>query len=167
MHKQRYLTLFCLLISCCFSLNSYAQEWRKEPLTTNDQTFMAKQRDSIDELTRRHFGRQLTGKKDNDFALMQRLLDEKIIKPEQVVLLQAMGVILGNVLKEHEGLSWVIYIDRYGRSRALDVPGKRDVVFPITMISRRYETGGEVNIEQLYQKAVASVATIKKQIIVY
>ncbi|MCR8924041.1 DUF3806 domain-containing protein [Dasania sp. GY-MA-18] len=166
MYKHHYLTLFCLVLGLCFSLNSSAQQWRKEPLTVNDQTFMAAQRDRIDELTRIHFGRQLNGKKDNDFALMQRLLDDKIVKSDQVAILQAMGVVLGNILKEQEGLSWTIYIDRYGRSRALAVPGKPDVVFPITMISRRYEVGAEVNIEEIYQKALASVTAIKKQIIV-
>lgn len=161
------LSLLVLMLTVCFSLSGQAQEWRKEPLTTNDKTFMASQRDSIDSLTRRHFGRQITGQKANDFPLMQRLLDEKVIDPEQTATLQAIGVVFADILKEDQGLSWTIYIDRYGRSRALNIPGQRDVVFPVTMISRRYETGSSVNIEAIYQKAVANVVRIKKQIIVY
>ena len=98
---------------------------------------------------------------------MQRLLDEQVVKPEQVQTLQAMGVILGDALKEEQGLNWIVYIDKYGRSKALNIPGQRDVVFPITMISRRYQTGAQVNIENVYQKAIASVEHIKKQIVVY
>ena len=163
--------VFCSLLGLllCLSLSnpSLAQLWRKEPLSVVDKTFMQKQRDSINALAQRHFGRSLNGQKTNDFPILQRLLDDQVVKPGQTQVLQAMGVILGDVLKAEEGLNWTIYIDQYGRSRALDIPAQRDVVFPITMISRRYEAGAKVNIEAVYQKAVANVKQIKKQIVVY
>ena len=156
--------IFCLSLG---SNSALAQQWRKEDLSAIDKTYMQKQRDAINDLAQRSFGRSLNGQKANDFAIMQRLLDEQVVKPSQTRLLQAMGVILGDVLKAEEGLNWTVYIDKYGRSKALNIPGQRDVVFPITMISRRYEVGAKVSIEEVYQKAVTSVQQIKKQIVIY
>ncbi|MGK0442435.1 MAG: hypothetical protein ACJA0N_002246 [Pseudohongiellaceae bacterium] len=163
-----YLLPLALLALCLsLSLNSYAQKWSKEPLMGNDKAYLQKQREAVNDLAQRNFGRSLNGKRSNDFPIMQRLLNEKVIKPEQTQILQAMGVILGDNLKAEQRLNWIIYIDRYGRSRALNIPGQRDVVFPITMISRRFETGLDVDIERVYQKAIESVEQIKKQIVVY
>lgn len=157
-----------LMIICLFtSLNSMSDTWKKEALSIVDVQYMQKQRDSINELTRSHFGRQLNGEQNNDFALIQRLLDEQIINADQRELLQALGVVFGDIFKKQHGLSWIIYIDQYGRSRALDVPRQEDVLFPITMISRRVEAGLKVSIDDINQKAEKSLAQIKQQIIVY
>lgn len=167
MPKFRLIHAVTTLALLSFGLCSLAQEWRKEELSVVDNAFMSKQKESINNLTRRHFGRQLTGKKSNDFPLLQRLLDEQRVKPQEVQILQAMGVIFGDILRTEKSLRWIIYIDKYGRSRALNIPNQRDVIFPITMISRRVEVGAKVDINELYQKAEVSLETIKKQIIVY
>lgn len=144
-----------------------SQQWRTEQPTNIDKGYMEGQQDRVDTLIRRHFGRQLTGQRSNDFAQMQRLLDEQIVSSDDSVTLQAMGIILGNILKSEQGLSWIIYIDKYGRSRALQIPGQRDVLFPVTMISRRVEAGAEVDINDIYSKALKELERIRKQIVVY
>ncbi|WP_235015537.1 DUF3806 domain-containing protein [Oceanicoccus sp. KOV_DT_Chl] len=160
--------LFIVLLSVCNTsllaqvLNPEA--WRSEPLTYNDQVYMQRQHDSIDALARRHFGRQLNGKKDNDFAVMQRLLDENIVGAEQVTELQAMGIILGQLLKAEKGLIWVIYTDKYGRSRALQVPGiDKEFIFPATQISRKAEVGIRVDVRQVYATLLQAVTDIRNK----
>lgn len=160
------LTVITLLLLCHTGF-SYSQQWRTEPLTRNDTMYMDEQRERVDDLIRRHFGHRLNGQKDNDIAQMQRLLDDGIVGRDDVVLLQAMGIVLGELIKSEQGLSWIIYIDKYGRSRALKIPGQRDVLFPNTMISRRVEAGAEVDIIELYNKAIAELNRIRQQIIVY
>lgn len=120
-----------------------------------DKGHTKRQRDTIDELSRRHLGSQLRGSKD-DLRLLQRLLDNGVVAPNDTAKLQAMGVVLGDVIAKELGLRWVVYEDNEGRNRALRYKNIDDVLFPITMISRRAETGAKVDIEAIFDKAVQS-----------
>jgi hypothetical protein len=119
-----------------------------------DIEFMAQQRARIDEMARFDLGRQLRGKKDNDIDILQTLLDRRLVRPDQTLELQAMGVVMGDLLAAELDMAWVIYEDRYGRSRALKLKTSENFLFPITMISRRAEVGAAVKVEQIYDKAV-------------
>ncbi|HSG60167.1 MAG TPA: DUF3806 domain-containing protein [Pseudomonadales bacterium] len=119
-----------------------------------DKGHTQRQRDSIDELARRFLGSQLRGDKDNDLRVLQRLLDRGIVANDDTAKLQAMGVVLGDVIAQELGLTWVIYEDEEGRNRALRYKQHKDVLFPVTMISRRAETGADVDIMAIYEKAV-------------
>jgi Domain of unknown function (DUF3806) len=151
-----------LIMIGLYSLSSIAQEWRTRPISPIDQQYIAKQVDSIDSLSRRYLGRQLNGRKDNDLKILQQLLDKDIVKSDQVTELQAMGIVLGRLLKEQKGLNWVIYVDKLGRSRALQVLGVDEFIFPATQISRRAEVGIKVNVAKVYaelEKAVVDIRT--------
>lgn len=163
-YRHLLFAITALLLSNSLMLQA---ETKQEPLSEVDLAFMDSQREAINTLTRRHFGRQLTGEKSNDFPLLQRLLDEKRIAKEDIKTLQAMGIIFGDIIAKEQALRWTIYIDKYGRSRALAIPKQRDVIFPVTMISRRIQAGADVNIEELYQKALKSIQFIRQQIVVY
>ncbi len=132
---------------------SHAQEWRTEPLSAIDQRYIEDARGRLDDIARRHLGRQFSGDQQFDLRLLQTMLDRQLVRRDQIDLLQAMGFVLGDLLKREENLNWVIYIDKRGRSRALEVPGKREFIFPVTMISRRVEAGIDVNVEEIYQRA--------------
>ena len=93
--------------------------------------------------------------------VMQRLLDQGLVKADETARLQGMGMILGEILRKEKGLYWTIYIDKLGRSRALEIPGKREFVFPVTMISRRVEAGVDVNVRQVYTNAVEIIDEIQ------
>lgn len=141
-----------------------AQEWRVSAMSPNDRQYMSDQQESIDDLARRHFGRQLNGDKYNDIAVMQRLLDEDIVTASQTRQLQAMGVVLGELLKSEKGLSWVIYEDRYGRSRTLQVPGiEKEFIFPTTQLSRKAEVGIRVKVMDVYKTLEQSVIDIRNK----
>jgi hypothetical protein len=161
----RNLSLQFLLITIgFFSPILMAQEWRTEPLSEIDRNYMSKQHESIDDLARRNFGRQLNGDKYNDFAVMQRLLDEGLVKPSQVKELQAMGIILGELLKSEYNLNWVVYIDRYGRSRSLQVPGiNKEFIFPATQLSRKAEVGIKVQVADVYKVLEQAVVDIRNK----
>ena len=122
-------------------------------LTRLDQQYMNEQRASIDDLARRSFGDQINGNTAHDLDVLQRLLDRGVVRPEQTQLLQAMGMILGDLLAADLDMHWVLYEDSVGRSRALRYRHSEEYLFPVTMISRRREAGNRKSVAEIYQKA--------------
>ena len=125
-----------------------------------DRNYMKQQRQRIGELSLRNLGRGLNGTADNDLAILQTLLDRKLVTGEQKLELQAMGVIMGDLLAADLGLDWVIYEDKVGRSRALRYRQTDNYLFPMTMISRRREVGNTDTVADIYHKAHASMAAV-------
>lgn len=130
---------------------------RISELSYLDKQYMAAQRASIDELAGKHYGTRLKGDRDADLRLLQRLLDDKIVRGNQTEELQAMGIVMGDLLARELGMRWVIYEDKLGRSRALRYRESDLYLFPATMISRRWEGGAYTPVADIYQKAVDTV----------
>jgi hypothetical protein len=118
-----------------------------------DRQFLQQQRNRVDELARFDLGRQLQTDKNNNLGILQTLLDRRVVTADQTLELQAMGVVLGDLLAAELGMKWVIYEDRYGRSRALQLGSSDNFLFPITMISRRVAAGAQVDVTAVYEKA--------------
>jgi len=126
-------------------------------LSALDRQYMQYQRQQLNDLAARHYGRQFTGDKDRDLALLQRLLDEGKVRGDQTEQLQAMGIILGDLLAADLGLHWVVYEDKAGRSRALRYRETDNYLFPATMISRRREVGSTTPVAEIYRKAQETI----------
>ena len=126
-----------------------------------DRQYMAQQRETLSELVERHFGRQFTGSKQNDLELLQLLLDRRLVRPEQTRELQAMGVIMGDLLARELDMHWVVYEDALGRSRALRYRDTDNYLFPMTMISRRREADNRTPVTEIYRKACDIIAPLR------
>lgn len=126
---------------------------RISELSYLDRQYMTQQREAIDDITRRHYGTGLSGQKIHDLPLLQRLLDDSLVTPAQTQQLQAMGIIMGDLLAADLGLHWVIYEDKLGRTRALRHEQTDEYLFPVTMISRRREADNRKSVSDIYQKA--------------
>ena len=124
-----------------------------EALRQTDHQFMQSQRQRIDDLARSRLGKQLNGSRENDLAILQKLLDQGLVRPEQTLELQAMGVVLGDLLAREPNMEWVVYRDAKGRSRALQMGDAEYFLFPITMIARRAEVGAQIDVNAIYDKA--------------
>ena len=133
-----------------------ARRWAKRVgvISAIDRDFMQTQRDSIDALARTYLGRQVRGDKENDLTVLQQLIDGNLVRSDQVLLLQAMGIVMGDLLRDELKMSWVIYEDKLGRSRALRLGLTDNYLFPVTMISRRAEVGALIDVRAIYDKAV-------------
>src|SRR5699024_5665319 len=118
---HRWTLTLLLVAGLALAPSAWAQEWRTEALSPTDQTHMRLQRDTIDNLARRHLGEQLRGDA-HDLDVIQQLLDRHLIADDDTATLQALGVVLGDQLQRDLDLKWTIYIDRRGRSRALEIP---------------------------------------------
>lgn len=119
-----------------------------------DRNHMAKQVKRIDDIARTRVGAQIR-ENQTDLETLQRIIDRELIDEEDSLALQALGAVLGNVMKaEVDQLEWKIYEDELGRSRALCVENTEECLFPITMLSRRMETGLKPNVRKVYDNAL-------------
>jgi hypothetical protein len=153
--SSKRLTAALLMLSCLWlTTASLAEEpARIGKLSTVDLQFMEQQRQSLQDLATANLGRQFNGVTDSDIDLLQTLLDQRLVRADQVQELQAMGVILGDLLAAELGMHWVIFEDPLGRSRALRYRETDNFLFPITMIARRREVGNTTPVADIYQKA--------------
>ncbi|MFV0276989.1 MAG: DUF3806 domain-containing protein [Parahaliea sp.] len=129
-----------------------------------DHQYMDTQRTRLEELARDHFGEGFSGERDSDLSLLQSLLDEDLVRADQTQELQAMGVVMGDLLAADLGMHWVVYEDRLGRSRALRYQDSDNYLFPVTMISRRREVGNSLPIRDIYQKAYDIIAPLRSKL---
>ncbi len=130
-------------------------------LTQLDERYLAQQRADLDELARSELGAFFTGNPDTDIPLLQRLLDEGIVTADDRLRLQAMGVLLGDLLAAALDMHWVIYEDEVGRSRALRYRQSDNYLFPVTMISRRREAGDMTPVQAIYDKAAGIIRPLQ------
>ncbi len=159
--------LACLMLSTITLTPSWAQssswqqpsaiEQRVEPLSAIDRQFMANQRADV-ERRANALGRQLSGNATRDLGTLQRLLDTGSVGRDDLLGLQAMGVVLGDLLSKELRMEWVVYRDRAGRSRALHYPNTDVYLFPVTMISRRYSVGADKPVAEIFSEVTADTA---------
>ena len=128
-------------------------EPRVGELSYLDQQFMAQQRALLEELAATNLGRRFNGQRDKDLELLQLLLDRKLVRSEQARELQAMGIIMGDLLAKEHDLRWVVYEDELGRSRALRDDVSDTYLFPVTMISRRRVVDNTTPVADIYTRA--------------
>ena len=141
-----------LFLVCALSHAQTKEAFELDEFEWRDSRYQTKQWNQIDELARRHLGTQLKGD-TSDLDVLQRLIYKGAVPQDDKERLQALGVVLGTVMEKEMNLSWKIYTDKSGRSRALCALGARECLFPITMLSRRMEVGIIPNVNEVYQKA--------------
>jgi hypothetical protein len=124
-------------------------------LADADERLLSQQRSAVDALARRHVGSPLTGGTTDDLRVLQKLLDQRVLQPDQTYELQALGVVLGDVMVAQLDFSWAVVEDELGRSRALRLGDSDEIVYPVTMISKRVEADIRFTVDELYAKAQA------------
>lgn len=158
-----FLVLMVSTVGVLFSPLLLAQDAAKiTPFTDSDKRFFEKQRASINDLAKLHLGKQLRNQTQSDLQILQELLDKKIVTKDNILQLQAMGVVLGDLYVKELGVRWVVYSDSKGRSRALQWSNSKHVLFPVTMISRRVKAGVNINMNELFNKGIKVLARVVK-----
>ncbi len=133
-------------------------------LSPVDHQYMEQQRSLLDDLARIKLGGRFTGSKDHDLNLLQRMLDDEVVTSNQVRELQAMGVIMGELLARELSMHWVIYDDKLGRSRALRYRDSDNYLFPMTMISRLRTAGNLKSVADIYRSAYDTLKPLTRQL---
>ncbi|MCQ4145335.1 DUF3806 domain-containing protein [Vogesella sp. AC12] len=147
---------FLLLVLLLFSNHLLAAQ-KLSPLNAQDIAALNAQRQLI-----QHFQstRDLLEKYTTvagKLGTLRSLLDVRQFQPEQTYELQAMGVVLGDVFVQDMGFEWVMVSDEYGRDPALQYRNSSILLFPLTMISKRIESGEAVDVFALYN-GIADIA---------
>jgi Domain of unknown function (DUF3806) len=115
-------------------------------------------RDHYDEGSR-HKYETLEGK----LTLLDAILLNKWIAPDETLKLQCLGITFGDALAQELGLTWVAVEDQYGRDPALHLHGTSIYLFPLTSISKRIEGGEDVDIYALFEEACNTVEQAKRE----
>lgn len=140
-------------------------DWLREPdteisaLMPVEREHLRRQRERVDSAARKAIGRTLRGD-DADLEILQRLVDERVFGPDQKRELQALGVVLGQILVEEFDYRWITYEDEEGRFRAVQDPATGRVFFPVTAISRRVEVGLPVDVDEIFLSIAPSYARL-------
>jgi len=138
-------------------------ETRSETFRDADWRYIELALNTINQLTQINYGSSLQQTPKHDLPLLQRLLDDRVVRSTDRATLQAMGIAMGEVLRQQAELEWRRYIDEQGISRALALKHSDYTLFPITMISRRASVGLSVDVSGLYQKALDSITAYQEQ----
>ena len=118
---------------------------------------MEQQRNNLRDIAATKLGRQFSGQRERDLALLQHMLDQRLVGPDELSEMQAMGIIMGDLLAAECDMDWVVYTDQAGRSRALRYRGGDFFLYPVTMISRRRTAGDMTPVSGVYERAARLV----------
>ena len=158
------ITLYFTVLLCTYSLPVFAQNnqatlFAKEEafpkvleLNWLNEQFLIKQRKRVETLSRSKLGTPLqTG--EQNLPILQRIINESLIEPEDTEALQALGVVLGDAYDaKHRDLEWRVYHDELGKSHAICVINTKHCLFPITMLSRRISAGISPNVDKIFNE---------------
>jgi hypothetical protein len=100
---------------------------------------------------------------DGKLNLLDTILRNKWIAPDETLKLQCLGVTFGDALAQRLGLTWVAVEDQYGRDPALIFNGTSILIFPLTSISKRIERGEEVEIHGLFEDACSTIERLRRE----
>ena len=124
---------------------------RIEAPNTEDIDHIARQLIHASGLVEEVLGAGLSGE-PSDLAMLQNVLDKKVIEREATYSLQALGMAFGKVfVNNNEGYDWWMVEDEYGRDPAVRYRDTSLLAFPQTMISKRVEDGEDVAVVELYE----------------
>jgi hypothetical protein len=129
------------------------------PIPVDVSDDMNRQRVFVAALVSKHLpGRQLTSCKE-DFAILQAIVDKRLLTTQQTWELQALGVCFGDALVGYiPGLSWSLVTDEYGTDPTLRFKDTTTQFNALTMISKRVEDGSEVDLAHIAQWLVEFIA---------
>ena len=131
-------------------------------LSVGQQFIMASQRRSVMDLLNRQLGiAKLQGGLD-DLKILQRIVDEQLIKQDDHQGWQSVGVVFGDLLADRLDLHWVQMEDESGTSKALQWRKSNNFVFPITMLSKRQQGGQPIDVAALYAKIKSEVSQFRQ-----
>ena len=137
-----------------------------------DQTIESLNFDDLAEIgvkrswVREHFVPEAQHKYENaqeKLRLIDTILKEKWIEPNETYKLQCLGITLGDILVQELGFQWIAVEDEYGRTPSIKLDGTTIIIFPQTMISKRIERGDNVDVYLLLEETRKTVNELIKE----
>ena len=130
-------------------------------LTAGQIEILANMRKAAKELIQRKLGILSINGTKSDLTAMQSLINRRMVRLDDVIVLQNLGVLFGDVLAREFNMIWVIYEDDLGPSKALRWRKTDNFLFPVTMLSKRAKYGEEINLKQILDELTITVDEFK------
>jgi len=135
-------------------------EQKIETPTSEDQTYIEVKRQWVKD----HYEPESQHKYDTvdgKLILLDAIIKNKWIEPEEKVKLQNLGITLGDALAQKLNMRWMTVEDDSGRDPCIVLEGTSIVLFPLTMISKRIEQGEDVDVYGLFEDITSKVEEVK------
>lgn len=131
------------------------------PPSDDDWSWLDQAEQHILGVLRHHYGDVNLTHSSNDLLVAQRLVNDKLLNADQLLELQCLGVILGNVFAAHTSMQWAVVTSEFGEMLALHSEEIGFTLYPLTMISKRMEQGRHIDIPGLYRSFVADLGLVE------
>lgn len=127
-------------------------------LSSDDLTWLKQAEQHILKILQIEFGLVTLNHQITDLELAQNAIDAGLSGPKDLLELQCLGVILGNVFVAQTEMNWARVNNEYGDLIAIHAPRIGFTLYPFQMISKRVEDRREINIPRLYESFVNDLA---------
>jgi hypothetical protein len=124
-------------------------EQKVEPLSVEDVQNLDRARDWL----KGHFTEGANEKYatlEDKLRLLDTILGEGWVKPDETNKLQSLGVGFGDALVQKLGMEWAMVEDEFGRDPSIIFPGTKLMAHPLSAISKRIESGEELDVYDLF-----------------
>jgi hypothetical protein len=101
---------------------------------------------------------------EGKLRLLDTILKENWIEPNETWKLQSLGITFGDALAQKMELFWVAVEDEHGRDPALHDKGTTIVMFPLTTISKKVERGEIVDVRELFENACQTISRLRTEL---
>ena len=132
-------------------------------LSQGDVERLDQQRALVAAAAKQRYGTAALTRTKKDLPILQRLLDDKVFERSQTYELQSLGVAFGDVLASEFPLRWEMVTDEFGTDPTLRFKNTSININALTMISKRIERDGTVDLFWLLQKTRESLADAQKR----
>lgn len=130
------------------------------PPTDADIDRIARQFLTAEALVRKMTGQGLQSTRA-DLGLLQAVLDKSPPTDLTSANLQALGIAFGKaLLSELDGFDWWMVSDEYGCDPTLRYKETSLLLFPQTLLSKRYERGETVDLQDFFDGLLGELRTI-------
>jgi hypothetical protein len=126
-------------------------------LSPDDLTWLQRAEEHILGVLIAKYGGTAFDRTGADLVSLQRLLEDRSIRAQDVLEAQCVGVVLGNVFVETTSMRWKRVANEYGDMIALHDHTIHFTLYPLTMISKRLEDGRDIDLLALYEDLAKSL----------
>ena len=136
---------------------------RFRPLPPEVSAYLDRLRAFVSQLAGKLFPEAHLSRERSDLLILQRVIDANVLRPDQTLALQALGVAFGDALADMiDGLAWCEVTDEFGTDPTLRFRETSFQVNAMTMISKRIESGKPVDLEKLAAQTAATLSDFQR-----
>jgi hypothetical protein len=127
-----------------------------EPSET-DWAWLRQAEQRAEALLRCRYGNVVLTRDPADLDLAQRLIEDRILSAKDLLDLQCLGVVLGNVFVQHTAMRWVRIKNEFGDMLAIHSSPTSFTLYVLSMLSKRMEKKRKIDIPGLFRSFVADL----------